>query len=227
MKTDARKPHLCLIATILFVLIGTLIVRAQVPPLSVSTTASAQGTSSVGLPVSPITILVFSDFESFPCARFASVLSGLLAGHREVQVIFKHSPAITSANSGLAHEAALAAGAQGKFREMHDLLFANQKRLAPEDLMQYATEIKLDVGEFRRALDQHTFRPAVERDLAEACGLGVTTTPTFFINGRRLVGAQGAPAIKAVFDSVIAGIKREPLLPVSVPVEDIAIEHAS
>jgi protein-disulfide isomerase len=71
----------------------------------------------------PITVLVFSDFESFPCARSASVIDGLLQQTRDVRVIFKHAPAASNPNALLAHEAALAAGAQGKFWEMHDTLF--------------------------------------------------------------------------------------------------------
>src|SRR5260221_6986944 len=206
----AKRRRRGLIVAIFLGSIGMLTVQAQAPPLSISAPTSASGTGSAGLPGSPITILVFSDFGSFPCARSASVLSGLLVEHREVQVIFKHAPAITSPNSVLAHEAALAAGAQGKFREMHDLLFTNQKRLGFDALVQYATEIHLDLVAFRQALDEHTFTPAVERDLAEALGLGVTTTPTFFINGRRRVGAQGVATFEAVIDTVLVGVKREP-----------------
>jgi protein-disulfide isomerase len=73
----------------------------------------------------PITILVFSDSESLPCARSADVLAGILAQTRDVRLIFKHAPAASNPNSLLAHEAALAAGAQGKFWEMHDTLFEN------------------------------------------------------------------------------------------------------
>jgi protein-disulfide isomerase len=68
----------------------------------------------------PITILVFSDFESFPCARSADVLDGVLSQSRDVRLIFKHAPAATNPNTQLAHKAALAAGAQGKFWEMNE-----------------------------------------------------------------------------------------------------------
>jgi hypothetical protein len=71
----------------LFVSIGALIIQAQVPSSPVSAPVSLAGTESIGSPESPITIMVFSDFESFPCARFASVPSGVLAGHREAQVM--------------------------------------------------------------------------------------------------------------------------------------------
>jgi protein-disulfide isomerase len=154
----------------------------------------------------PITILVFSDFESFPCARSASVIDGLLQQTRDVRVIFKHAPAASNPNALLAHEAALAAGAQGKFWEMHDTLFENQTKLTRADLLGYAKSLGLDLAAFQRALDNHTYRPIVERDLAEAAGLGVTTTPTFFVNGRRLVGPQGYASLGAVIESLLAGI---------------------
>ncbi|MGA3262391.1 MAG: thioredoxin domain-containing protein, partial [Bryobacteraceae bacterium] len=100
----------------------------------------------------PITILVFSDFESFPCARSASVIDGFLQQTRDIRVIFKHAPAASNPNALLAHEAALAAGAQGKFWEMHDTLFENQTHLTRADLLGYAKSLGLDLAAFERAL---------------------------------------------------------------------------
>jgi len=103
----------------------------------------------------------------------------------------------------LAHEAALAAGAQGKFWEMHDLLFANQERLSESNLLQYATQLQLDVDSFRGALDSHLYRPLVDEDVQEAKGLGVAGTPTFFINGKKIVGAQSLETLKAAVDEAL------------------------
>jgi protein-disulfide isomerase len=168
--------------------------------------AAERPTAVRGSSSAPITILVFSDFESFPCARSASVIDGLLQQTRDVRVIFKHAPAASNPNAMLAHEAALAGGAQGKFWEMHDTLFENQTHLTRADLLGYAKSLGLDLAAFERALDNHTYRPIVERDLAEAAGLGVTTTPTFFVNGRRLVGPQGYASLGAVIESLLAGV---------------------
>jgi protein-disulfide isomerase len=168
--------------------------------------AAERPTAVRGSSSAPITILVFSDFESFPCARSASVIDGLLQQTRDVRVIFKHAPAASNPNAMLAHEAALAGGAQGKFWEMHNLLFENQTKLTRADLLVYAKSLGLDLAAFQHALDNHTYRPIVERDLAEAAGLGVTTTPTFFVNGRRLVGPQGYASLGAVIESLLAGV---------------------
>lgn len=137
----------------------------------------------------------------------AAVLRGLARHYSEMRLIFKHAPSVSNANSFLAHEAALAAGAQGKFWEMHDLLFGNQTKLRREYLIGYAKQLHLDVPSFERALDNHIHRPFIERDLAEAQGLGVTTTPTVFVNGRRIVGPQGYATLQAVIDSLLIGVQ--------------------
>ena len=201
----------------------------QVNPLA--TAKPIQPVSTVrGSDKAPITILVFSDFESFPCARSASVMDGLLQQTRDVRVIFKHAPAASNPNALLAHEAALAAGAQGKFWEMHDTLFENQTHLTRADLLGYAKSLGLDLAAFERALDNHTYRPIVERDLAEAAGLGVSTTPTLFVNGRRLVGPQGYASLGAVIESLLAGIPPDKRVQAEIvaagPAQQIDLAHS-
>jgi len=186
--------------------------------------------STRGSEKAPVTVIVFSDFESFPCSRAAAVLSGVVEQRRDVRVIFKHAPAATNPNAMLAHEAALAAGAQGKFWEMHDLLFKNQTKLSHADLIGYAKSLRLDLPTFQQALDKHIYRQIVERDLAEAKALGVTTTPTFFVNGRRLVGPQGYSSLGAVIETVLAGIPQSQRVPAEIiasgPAQEINLQHA-
>jgi len=86
--------------------------------------------------------------------------------------------------------AARAAYEQGKFWEYHDKLFANQQKLAHDDLLRYAREVDLDVGRFESALTSARSRPVIDADAAEAKALGATGTPAFFINGRYLSGAR-------------------------------------
>ncbi len=162
----------------------------------------------IGSQNAPITVLAFSDFECFNCARSDAVLSGLVGQSKDVRLIFKHAPAPTNIHAILAHEAALAAAAQGKFWQMHDVLFANQTKLTLADLLRYARQIGLNEKLFQDALNNHTYRSIVESDLAEARALGVTTTPTFFINGRRVVGPQGYASLQAIFESLLAGVHR-------------------
>jgi protein-disulfide isomerase len=154
----------------------------------------------------------------------------MLDQRRSIRLLFKHAPAATNPNAFLAHEAALAAGAQGKFWEMHDTLFENQTKLTRTDLIEYAKALGLNLPAFQRALDNHTYRPIIERDLAEAKGLGVTTTPMFFVNGRRLVGPQGYASLGAVIESLLAGIPQservQEEIVASGPAQAINLEHA-
>ncbi len=113
---------------------------------------------------------------------------------------------------------------------MHDVLFENQASLAPSDLIAYAKRLGLNMAAFQDALDTHAFRPIIERDLAEAKGLGVTTTPTLFVNGRRLAGPQGYASLGAVIESVLAGIPESQRVQDEIvapgPAQAINLEHA-
>lgn len=153
-----------------------------------------------------VTIVEFSDFECPYCGRMPAVIEELLQRHPDqVRLVFKHNPLAMHAHAALAHEAALAAGAQGKFWEMHDLLFANQRELQRADLERYAVRLQLDVSAFTHALDAHTYRPLVARDLAEAAVLGVDATPTFIVNGRRLIGSQSLAAMESAVATALSG----------------------
>jgi len=214
-----RVPHTVLLGPLLLAAISAIAQPPSNGPVGV-----------LGSDKAPITILVFSDFESFPCARSASVIDGLLQQTRDIRVIFKHAPAASNPNALLAHEAALAGGAQGKFWEMHDTLFENQTHLTRADLLGCAKSLGLDLAAFEHALDNHTYRPIVERDLAEAAGLGIVTTPTFFVNGRRLVGPQGYASLGAVIESLLAGIPLDKRVQAEIvaagPAQQIDLSHA-
>jgi len=111
-----------------------------------------------------------------------------------------HQPLPFHDKAHLAAEATMAAHAQGKFWEMHDKLFANNTALGRPELEQYAKEIGLDVTKFKAALDSGAFKARVDADSAAGTKAGASGTPTFFINGRKLVGAQPVEQFKAVID---------------------------
>jgi protein-disulfide isomerase len=163
------------------------------------------GVTQTGPETAPITVVEFSDFECPFCAMLSSMLKQLLDEYPDqIRLVFKHSPLRIHPNAPLAHEAAIAAGLQGKFWEMHDLLFLNQKRFSRNDLIGYAKQLNLDVTAFTAALTDRRFKPIVDQDLIESRGFGVEATPTFFINGRRYVGAPTLAELKAVVDEAIA-----------------------
>ncbi len=149
----------------------------------------------------PVTIVAFSDFECPFCSRVLPTLKQLEDEYGgKIKVAFKNQPLPFHANAKLAAAAALAAHEQGKFWEMHDKLFANQRALDRASLEKYAQELGLNMDKFKAALDQGKFSAQIEADMAQASSLGANGTPTFFINGRTLIGAVPVDAFKRVID---------------------------
>ena len=105
-----------------------------------------------------------------------------------VRLVYKDFPLDFHAGARPAAQAARCAGLGGRYWEYHDLLFVAQPDFGREDLVRYADRIGIDRAAFVACLDGERFRDAVEQDVREGLALGVTGTPTFFVNGRRLVG---------------------------------------
>ncbi len=151
-----------------------------------------------------VTVVVFSDFECPFCGRGGQVLKQLEATYGDrVRIVFRNMPLPMHASARPAAAAALAAHEQGKFWEFHDLLFAHQNALGREALEGYARQLGLDLPRFRSALDSGRFNADLDADVAEASRLGVTGTPTFFINGRMVVGAQPFEVFKGKVEEAL------------------------
>ncbi|WP_224362202.1 DsbA family protein [Hyalangium versicolor] len=149
----------------------------------------------------PVTIVAWSDFECPFCGRVIPTVQQVEQEYKgKVRIAFKHQPLPFHANARLAATAAMAAQEQGKFWEMHDKLFSNQRALDRASLEKYAQEIGLDVGKFKQALDTDKFKAQIDADSAEGMRVGANGTPTFFINGRTFVGAQPFENFKKVID---------------------------
>jgi protein-disulfide isomerase len=106
----------------------------------------------------------------------------------KVRLVIKNVPYGYRQYSVASALAALAAGDQGKYWEMHDLLFARWPQLDPESLVRYARELGLDLERFKQSMDSKRHKDAIERDLKLGDELHVYATPTLFINGRKFVG---------------------------------------
>jgi protein-disulfide isomerase len=156
-----------------------------------------------------VTIVEFSDFQCPYCSRVVPTMERLVKEYPDkVRIFFKQNPLPFHDKAQLAAEAALAAGAQGKFWKMHDELFANQSALDRPALEKYAAKIGLNMSKFKAALDKHTYKAAVEKDLADARDLGVQGTPNFFINGRPMRGAVPYEQFKTAVDEEIVRAKK-------------------
>jgi protein-disulfide isomerase len=103
-----------------------------------------------------------------------------------------------------ASEAAHCAGDQGKYWEYHDVLFGNQRALQVVQLKKYAADLRLDAASFDRCLDSGTHAARVQAGLKEATQLGLSSTPSIFINGRLVMGAQPFEAFQSVIDDELA-----------------------
>jgi protein-disulfide isomerase len=148
-----------------------------------------------------VTIVEFSDFQCPYCGRVTPTLEKIQEEYGDkVRVAFKHLPLAFHQKAMPAHKAAVAAGTQGKFWEMHDKIFANQANLSPAAYEGYAAELGLDVEQFKADVASRASQQQIDSDKLEAAKLGVTGTPSFFINGYYLSGAQPYASFKVIID---------------------------
>ncbi|MBI4604566.1 MAG: thioredoxin domain-containing protein [Planctomycetes bacterium] len=175
----------------------------------------------------PVTIVEFSDFQC-PSSRKASrAVRELFARHPgKVRWVFKSFPLPFHRQAPLAHEAALAAGEWGLFWEMHDGIFKTQESLDRARLVDLAAGLGIPAADFELVLDSRAFSRAVAREAEEGRSLGVTGTPTFLVNGLRLVGAQPAEALDHVVRRAL-GLETAaaPDLPAEILLEDPEPAH--
>lgn len=166
---------------------------AASPDLDRATTAELErnGTAEQGNAAAPLTIVEFTDFQCPYCRAAAKPLEQFVAAHpHDVHLVVHSFPLDFHPDSELANEAALAAGEQGKFWQMHDLLFAHQDALKLASLRQYAEELHLDMAAFDSALSSHSLAGKIAADRALGMRAGVDGTPTFFIDGHSMSGAR-------------------------------------
>jgi len=175
-------------------------------PAAARVAVSASAGFARGAKEAPVTIVEFSDFQCPFCKNATATVKQVVERYQgKVKWLFRDFP-IPSLHplAPKAHEAARCAAEQGKFWEYHDLLFEKSPRQAPGDLKQYAKDLKLDSATFAQCLDSGKQEAAVNRDVQDGARLGVTGTPTFFINGRQLVGAQPFTAFQKIIDGELA-----------------------
>jgi protein-disulfide isomerase len=159
---------------------------------------------------SKVTIVEFSDFECPACAAAAPVMKEVMNKYNgKVQFIYRHFPLPQHTYGLPAAHVGEAAAEQGKFWEMHDLLFARQKTWAessnPKELfVAYAKEIGLDVQKFQKTFDERVYDDLIQKDIQDGRSAGVNSTPTFFINGQRVVGVPRLTEISKLIDAELA-----------------------
>jgi protein-disulfide isomerase len=157
----------------------------------------------------PIELIEFSDFQCPYCLRANPVVTQVLSTYGDrIRFVYRNYPLANHPNARPAAEAAQCAAEQGKFWPYHDRLFADQSKLADEDLKQSAVALGLDAARFNACFDSHKYKARVEADMQAGNEAGVNGTPAFFINGRMLSGAQPFDEFKKVIDEELA-LKRQ------------------
>ena len=170
------------------------------------TVAIAPDDASVGPANAPVTLVEFSDFQCPFCQRAEPTLKQIKATYGDkVRIVWKDFP-LTQVHPEAfkAAEAGNCAREQGKFWELHDRLFANQQALHPEELKGHAAAVGLDAATFNACLDGSKYSAHVTEQMAAGAKLGVNSTPTTFINGRLVSGAQPYEVFSAVIDEELA-----------------------
>lgn len=158
----------------------------------IRTDVATTGFPSRGAADAPVTIVEFGDFECPFCGNLFPTMERVLEIYsEEVRIVFRHFPLRSvHPRAQQAAEAAMCADDQGRFWEYHDSLFGNQRALEVPDLKRRAVELGLDTITFNTCLDSGRKFDFVERGLEQARSLGVSGTPTLFINGRFMSGPQ-------------------------------------
>jgi Na+/H+ antiporter NhaA len=160
----------------------------------------------------PVTLVEYGDFECPYCGHAAPVIRELLDHFGDgLRYVFRHLPLTdVHPSAQLAAEAAEAAGAQGRFWEMHDALLSDHDNVSMSDLYRTATDLGLDLDRFSDDLRRRRFAPRVARDVQSADASGVSGTPTFFVNGRRHEGVYDVDTLTKAVKAAARAAARSP-----------------
>ncbi len=211
MKSNHPKSNLRLIITVgvIAVIIFVIVMifwsqSSQVPPLSVARLASDP---SLGSASAKVTIIEYGDFGCTTCRGWeqAGVLKQIVATYGDqVHFVWRDYPIIT-AQSPQAADAGQCAFDQGKFWQYHDLLYAKQPALSISELKSYAVQIGLNTTQFDPCLDLGQDKAKVNQSMAEARGYGFIGTPSFIVNGQKVIGPASFSQFKSLIDPILAG----------------------
>lgn len=171
------------------------------PPVS---NVALGATPTQGVPNAPVLLVEFADYECPYCQKVHSELKKIQAEFAgKLTFAYKDFPLPMHSHAEKAAESARCAGAQGKFWEFHDLIFSS-KQLEIAQLKEHARTLKLDTSSFDKCLDSGEQAAAVRKDLAEGQSLGLTGTPSFFLNGHFFSGAVDYAGLREMVEKELA-----------------------
>jgi protein-disulfide isomerase len=166
---------------------------------------------TIGNPDAPIQLIEYSDLQCPACASYEPILEQLLEEYAgDIYFAYRHFPLKSiHPHAQLAAQATEAAGLQGKFWEMKDLIFENQPSWSvrpriKDILVEFAGDLDLDLGKFEEDLESSGAKSAVDGDNASAFALRLNSTPTFILNGNRISNPAGLEQAREMFDAILA-----------------------
>ena len=182
---------------------GDAKILLEAPRISVNLGAAAHPT--LGPKNAPVTVIEFADFQCPFCKRSEDAVKAIHEKYGDrIQLVFMDFPLSFHPHAMPAANAARCANAQGKFWQYHDALFADQSKLEPADLKATAKTLGLDTAKFNACFDKNQYGEAIQQDLEEGHRLNLNGTPTFFIDGREIVGAQPPENFVSIIDQELA-----------------------
>lgn len=157
-----------------------------------------------------VTLVEFGDFQCPACGASYPVVEQLRQAYKgQITFVFRNFPLVTAhPNAMKAAEAAEAAGAQGKFFEMYNLLYTNQEKWGESKnalsyFLDYAKQLKLDVNKFKDDVNNNKYEKKIQKDMSDGSAVGVNATPTFFINGVKQEGGLPYADFKNKIDDAL------------------------
>lgn len=158
----------------------------------------------------PIKFEEYTDFQCPACSMYHPVINSIVAEFSDnIEYTFKHYPLFSlHPDVKIAHQGAVAAGNQGKFKEFADILFENQSAQSEQDLIGYAETLGLDMDMFRLDLVSEETIAKVDADIAEGESMNINATPTFYINGERISFASDDDPEQVLRDKISELIAR-------------------
>lgn len=168
-----------------------------------------QGSPVTGAANARITLVEFSDFQCPFCGPASLKLAAVLkAFPNDVKLIFKQYPLDFHPQAQISAQAALAAHQQGKFWQLHDLMFANRSKLSRQSILGWSQQAGLDMKRFNADLDSEAIKKAVARDMDDGLKAGVEATPTVYINGQKYNGELLLDAIRPVLEGELKRLQK-------------------
>ena len=166
------------------------------------------GDPSIGPEDAPITIVEFSDYQCPYCVRwYQEVHKRLLEAYKgKIRFVYRDFPLYSiHPEAQAAAEAADCAGEQNAYWQYHDALFSQKNGLGNAAYLQYASELGLDADQFGKCVSERRYKAEVDADFKFATSSGVSSTPTFFVNGLAVIGAQPFEVFQQIIEKELAG----------------------